>query len=278
MTEPDKRLNAYRADVADARLKGRVTAERFSEGRVMQVVEPVISVHKEPRFDAMQVSQVLMGEKIRVFVVENGWAFAQAERDSYVGYVRADQLSLLVNEPTHRVSVPSSFLYTSPNIKTQPAVVITLNAEVTVTVGIEKFATISDGRLIYAPHLKPIGEFDDDFVAVATMFLNTPYYWGGKSATGLDCSGLVQLALEACGTPCPRDTDMQENALGTKRNVSDLDGLRRGDLVFWRGHVGIMTDAQTLLHANGHHMLTVAEPLREAVARIETEITSIKRL
>lgn len=281
MSEPDKRLNAYRPDLADARLKGRVTAGHFTEGRIMQVVEPVVSIRKAPRFDSMQVTQALMGERIRVFDIQEGWAFGQLCRDSYVGFASVEALSLILTEPTHRVWAPSTFLYPAANVKSQPAIVITMNAIVQVIAGDENFAQIADGSFVYRAHLRPIGENEVDFVAVAEKFKHVPYYWGGKSVHGLDCSGLVQLSLEACGIACRRDSDMQEESLGSRLMVNDLDGLRRGDLVFWDGHVGIMIDAQTLLHANGHHMQTVAEPLHDAVDRIAATgkpVTSVRRL
>ncbi len=281
MTELDTRLHAYRPDLADSRLRDRVSSERFVDGRRMQVINPVVAVHKTPRFDAMQTSQALMGETLSVFEVQEGWAFVQLERDGYVGYVSAGVLSPDVTAPTHRIAVPSTFIYLTPDIKSQPATAVTMNATVTVTGGDEKFARIASGQFLYRRHLKSVNELEPDHVAVAEMFLHTPYYWGGKSVHGLDCSGLVQLALEACGMNCPRDTDMQEESLGTKLQVNDLDGLSRGDIVFWKGHAGIMTDGRTLLHANGHHMTTLTEPLREAVNRIAANgnhVTSVKRL
>ncbi len=141
----------------------------------------------------------------------------------------------------------------------------------------KNFRRLSNGKYVFTEHVKPLNKFESDFVNVAEKFLDVPYYWGGKTAQGLDCSGLVQTSLEVCGISSPRDTDMQETQLGQKLMVNDLDGLHRGDLVFWKGHVGIMTDQKTLLHANGYHMMTVKEPLAEAVARIADPITSIKR-
>lgn len=280
MTSLDSRLNAVRPDLADARLQGRIEAACYAEGHAMQVAEPVISVHKAPRFDGMQLTQALLGETLRVFDEQEGWAWVQLDADGYVGYVAANSLTARIGSPTHRVAVPSTFFYPAPNLKTQPAVTGTLNARVAVTGGDGKFARLSDGRFAFAAHLKPIGQPEADFVAVAEMFRHVPYYWGGKSVHGLDCSGLVQLSLEACGIAAPRDSDMQEAQLGTALEIDGLEGLRRGDLVFWNGHVGIMTDAHTLLHANGHHMMVVAEPLRDAVERIAASygrITSIRR-
>lgn len=281
MTHLDPRLHAYRADLADAGLAGRVEAGRFIAPKLMQVVEPVVSVHKAPRFDAMQLTQALLGETVKLFHEEEGWAFIQLVRDGYVGYVNTPALSPSIVEPTHRVAVPSTFIYPDASLKTQPAELITLNAQVSVLEESGSYSRLSNGSFAFTDHLKSVTTVEDDFVAVATMFRHVPYYWGGKSALGLDCSGLVQVALEACGVPALRDSDMQEASLGHQLTVNDLDHLKRGDLVFWKGHVGIMTDEHTLLHANGHHMMVVAEPLKDAVERIAArygEITSIRRI
>jgi len=281
MTTLDPRLHAYRADLADAALRGRVEARRFVEPRLMQVVEPLVTVHKAPRFDAMQLTQALFGETVKFFAEEEGWAWVQLAHDGYVGYVNGNALSAAPVAPTHRVAVPSSFMYPEASLKSQPAVPLTLNAKVAVTGENGAYAQLSNGRFMFMAHLKPATAFEPDFVAVAEMFRHVPYYWGGKSVQGLDCSGLVQLALEACGKPALRDSDMQERTLGEQLMCNDLDGLRRGDLVFWNGHVGIMTDDRTLLHANGHHMMVVAEPLKDAVDRIAArygQITGIRRL
>ncbi|MFT3989167.1 C40 family peptidase [Aestuariivirga sp.] len=277
----DKRLNAYRPDLADIRLKGQVDARDFVEGQPRQVVVPLVPIHRGPQGDAMQLSQGLLGETLRVFEERDGWAFAQFDRDGYVGYVRRSALSETITPPTHRVAVRSTFLYPAASIKTQPAMAVSLNAAVTVTGHDGKFAALADGRFVIAAHLAAVDQWAEDYVAVAQQFHHVPYYWGGKTAEGLDCSGLVQVALEAAGKPALRDSDMQEKSLGQKLMVNGFDGLKRGDLVFWEGHVGIMTDAETLLHANGHHMMVVEEPLRDAVDRIAatgSPVTSIRRL
>jgi cell wall-associated NlpC family hydrolase len=277
----DPRLHAFRADLADIRLKGSIEAARFAEGALRQVSAPVAAAHREPRADAMQTTQALMGERCRVFESREGWAWAQLETDGYVGYIAEANLSGSIVEPTHRVAVLSTFLFPAANIKSQPATSVPMNAKVTVIGGDGRFAKLASGDFIIAAHLKPVAEHESDFIAIAARFLHVPYLWGGKSAAGVDCSGLLQVALEASGIPCPRDTDMQEKALGRAVLANDLDSLKRGDLVFWKGHAGFMADPATLLHANGHHMQTVMEPLREAVARIKNtagEITAIKRL
>lgn len=281
MKKFDPRLHAYRSDLADIALAGKVEADRFVEPRPMQVIEPVVTLHKAPRFDAMQLTQALLGEQVKLFHEEEGWAWIQLVKDGYVGYVNGNALSPHIMAPTHRVAVPSTFMYPEANLKTLPAVPLTLNAQLAVTGESGAFSQLANGRFVFTAHIRRVVDAGSDFVEVAEMFRHVPYYWGGKSVQGLDCSGLVQLSLEACGMQVLRDSDMQESTLGEKLLVNDLDSLRRGDLVFWNGHVGIMTDETTLLHANGHHMMVVAEPLKDAVDRIAArygQLTSIRRI
>jgi cell wall-associated NlpC family hydrolase len=276
----DPRLHAVRPGLADVRL-GHGAAQRLVEGELRQVAAPILSLHREPRFDARLDTQALMGERVRVFDSEEGWAWLQLEGDNYVGYAAQDDLAVLGEAPTHRIAVPSTFMFPAPDIKSQPVVTLTMNARVAVKAVDERFAQLVNGRFVALSHLKPLGERETDFVAVAEAFRHVPYLWGGKSVLGLDCSGLVQLSLEAAGITSPRDSDMQEESLGHGLAKDDLGHLRRGDLVFWDGHVGIMSDERMLLHANGHFMQVTVEPLATAVERIARRhggITSIKRL
>ncbi|MGE0241474.1 MAG: C40 family peptidase [Parvibaculaceae bacterium] len=281
MNKIDPRLNALRADIADARLAAMAKNVRLVEGEVREVAVPLLSLRREARFDARLDTQALLGERVRVFDSHEGWAWLQLETDSYVGYAAQDDLALPQGGPTHRIAVPATFMFPAPDIKSQPVVTLTMNAKVPVVGGDERFAHLANGRFVIARHLKPLSESEPDFVAVAEAYLHVPYLWGGKSVLGIDCSGLVQLALEASGRACPRDSDMQEAQLGRALPKDDLTSLERGDLVFWDDHVGIMSDAQTLLHANGHHMQVIREPLFAAVERIARRhgrITAIKRL
>ncbi len=277
MPDLDNRLHAYRPDLADVKLRGRTDAKKFVEGVTMEVVVPVAAIHREASSTSMQSTQALFGEKLTAFEITDSWIWCQLERDSYVGYIAKSSVSNDLTKPTHRVSVPSTFLYPVPDIKSQTPVNLPMNARLQILASEEKFSRLSNGNYVFAKHVRPLEEFESDFVNVAEKFLDVPYYWGGKTAQGLDCSGLVQTSLEVCGISSPRDTDMQETQLGQNLLINDLDGLRRGDLVFWKGHVGIMLDQKILLHANGYHMMTVKEPLAEAVARIADPITSIRR-
>jgi cell wall-associated NlpC family hydrolase len=281
MNKIDPRLNAVRGDIADVRLAAVARGARLVEGEVREVVVPLLSVYREPRFDARLDTQGLMGERARVFDVQEGWAWLQLENDGYVGYAAWDDLALPQAANTHRIAVPSTFMFPAPDIKSQPVVTVTMNARVAVIGGDDRFAHLADGLFVTARHLKPVDESEPDFVSVAEAYLRVPYLWGGKSALGIDCSGLVQLSLEAAGQASPRDSDMQEAQLGRALPKDDLAGLRRGDLVFWEDHVGIMADARMLLHANGHFMQVTHEPLLTAVERIAKRhgrVTAIKRL
>jgi cell wall-associated NlpC family hydrolase len=281
MFKLDKRLNAIRHDMADLRLKGKFDAKVFREGSLMQMIAPIATLHRAPAENAPQETQVLMGEILRVFDVEDGWAWVQLQRDNYVGYIPQHHLGAKIHTATHHVIVPSTPLYIKPDIKTQPVQFLPMNAQLSVTAGDDKFYEIATGGFVFAAHIAPLTKLQTDFVGVAEQFLHAPYYWGGKSSHGIDCSGLVQTALHACGQHCPRDADMQENDLGSPLLINNLDGLKRGDLVFWEGHVGIMRDETTLLHASGHQMLVVSELLQVADERTKAtgkEISSIHRL
>jgi cell wall-associated NlpC family hydrolase len=276
MTTLDKRLHAFRADLADETLLGKCDSTTFAKGVLMQCAQPVAAVRRAASGDAMQLTQMLWGESVKVFERKNGWAWVQLQRDGYVGYVEGSALAEVAESSSHRLLVRSSHLYPAPDLKTQPAVAIPMGAELAPSEVTGDYVKLTSGHFIYATHLNSAQP--TDFVSVAEQFLHTPYLWGGKTVWGLDCSGLVQVSLHAIGKDCLRDSDMQEQSLGI---AIGQDHLQRGDLVFWKGHVGIMQDAITLLHANGHHMMVVSEPLKTAVDRIATRgshVTSVKRL
>lgn len=280
----DRRLTAVRPDLAAASLKGKVDAPRFADGERMVIFNGDADLRREPVPDAMLDTQALHGEIVTVYDQdEDGWSWVQLERDSYVGYLHSAALTRDLAAPTHRVRVLRTFSYGGPSIKVLPIATLSMNSRVTIIGQKDHFAITHRGHFVFADHLMSVDQTESDFVAVAEQFLGAPYFWGGKTSLGLDCSGLVQNALEAFGHVTPRDTDMQEKALGTALAITDdLSGLKRGDLIFWKGHVGIMRDASEMIHASGHHMLVVSEPLRVARDRIVAKgagpMTSVKRL
>ncbi|MEP0707565.1 MAG: C40 family peptidase [Parvibaculum sp.] len=280
---PDHRLNAYREDLAAAHLRGEVRAERFAEGVDRRVVAPVLPLLRRPESGAPMDTQLLYGETFRVYEEKNGWAWGQAVLDDYVGYVEAKELVSRPAKPTHIVAALRTFIYPKPDLKTRPAVPLSMNAKLKVVGARGNFSEIEGGGWVFTAHLASVGSYVRDFVSVAEEFAGVPYLWGGRDSLGLDCSGLVQMALERAGISSLRDTDMQETALGESLpEPIDFTSLRRGDLVFWKGHVGIMVDAERMIHANGFHMSVAVERLDIAMSRIARSdaghVTSIKRL
>lgn len=275
----DPRLHAFRPEIAAAHLRGQVEAQRFVEAVRHQVIEPIADLRRAPSHEAPLDTQVLLGEHMMVYeTTEEGWVWGQLEADGYVGWVSANALAAPGPGPTHKVAVPRTLCFPGPDIKLPPVNALPMGAQLAIVRQDERFAVSAAGWHLPVVHLAPLKAKQPDFVAVAEQFLHTPYLWGGKSSLGVDCSGLVQVSLQAAGLPCPRDSDMQELALGTP---SSLSQLRRGDLVFWKGHVAVARDGATLIHANAHAMSVAVEPLAAAITRIKTaggEVTGVKRL
>ncbi|HTZ66873.1 MAG TPA: NlpC/P60 family protein [Roseiarcus sp.] len=278
----DPRLTPARADLAAERLRGLVDAPRYAKGRRMRIVAASAPLRRSPQADASLETEALHGESVRVYDEQDGWAWAQLDRDLYVGYLPTAALGA-PTEPSHRVAALRTHAYPDRAIKLPPRMALSLGAQLRIVADEGDFAVTGDGLYLWSRHLAEIGAREADPVAVAELFLETPYLWGGRTSEGIDCSGLVQTALTAAGVASPRDTDMMEATLGQPTAIDDPEApLARGDLVFWKGHIGVMRDPVTLLHANGWHMKTVSEPLQQARDRIAAngggEITSVKRL
>ncbi|MGQ3210082.1 MAG: C40 family peptidase [Shinella sp.] len=267
---PDRRLNAYRPDLADEALRGTVTADRYVTGTPARVVLPVAALRPRPESSAGIDTELLFGEVVRVLDRADGWAWVKSDFDGYVGYLPDTALDVGNAAATHVVAVPRTFAYSGPDLKTPAAFALSIGSRLTVIGESEtrgtRYLTLVSGQSVVAGHCLAVGETaGDDYVAIASRFLETPYLWGGRSGFGLDCSALVQLSMMMTGRTAPRDSDMQAAGLGTR---IERDALRRGDLVFWKGHVAIMEDEKTILHANGHTMSVAREGLDAAIERI----------
>lgn len=273
----DSRLILARDGIAARSLEGVVPAERYVATTTHQLVAPFAALRRSASLDSEQLDQVLFGETFEVLQVADGWAFGQAQRDGYVGYVELAALAAPGPRPTHTVRALRTYGYAAPSIKTAPSGLYSMNALLAVEGREGRFVKTPAGWFI-EDHLAPLDRPEVDFVSVAEQFVGTPYLWGGRTSLGLDCSGLVQQALYATGRACPRDSD-QQAALGA---AIAPDRLRRGDLVFWRGHVAIMLDATDIIHANGARMAVTVEPLAQAMARTRAtggrEPTAYRRL
>ncbi len=272
----DPRLVAARLDLAAASLRGKVTAERFAEAQPRRVIEPAVALRKAPEAGRALETELVHGEIFDVYEFRGGWAWGQARRDRYVGYVPEKALSSALPAATYRVTALRGFLYPGPGIKTTPLGFLPFGAEVAVE-GVEGgFSRLAEG-FIFSGHLAPIDFLEKDPVSVAERFLGIPYLWGGKSSLGLDCSALVQTACHACGIVAPRDSDMQEGALGDRIEIpNDPAHYRRGDLLFWPGHVAMARGDGTMIHATAFSMNVIIESLADALARIEAQGTPLR--
>ncbi len=259
----DRRIHAYRPDLAAAKLQGRVEALRFAPGEAASVAVGRASLRAEPSFKAAQDSELLHGERVTVYERKDGWAWVQAANDDYVGYVREDHLTAPFE--THlQIAALMTPVFPAADVKAPVKDMLPMTAEVNLLTQLGDFILIAPDSWVHRHHVAMLDEVQSDYVAVAESFFGVPYVWGGKTFAGLDCSGLVQTALASAGIRSPRDTDMME------RHFPDSGPeLERGDLVFWNGHVGIMLDEQRLLHANAFHMMVAIEPLADAAMRIE---------
>ncbi len=274
MSGLDKRLNAYRPDLADMRLAELVSATKFVSGRLMQISDPVADIRREPRPDAPVDSQGLYGEKVLVFEDREGWCWVQLQTDGYVGYMAHNALTSRLSSATHIVSVPRTFLYPGPDMKYPVTTALSMGAGLCVTGEAEtrgtKYLKLASGESIIASHTIMADARPSDPVAVALRLLETPYLWGGRSGFGIDCSGLVQLSHALCGRALSRDSDMLRDGAGAHiGHGADHPPLKRGDLVFWKGHVAMMIDETNIIHASGHTMSVVREGFTDAVKRIE---------
>jgi cell wall-associated NlpC family hydrolase len=275
----DPRLTPARPDLAAKYLEGKVKAARFVAGEEFEIIDCLAPLRREPSSDAELSTQGLKGERVTIYDRNGeGWAWGQLNSDGYVGWLPERALAKPFAPPTHKVTALLTFAFAGPSIRLPPTATLPLGAKLAVRDDDGAFAVTHEGWYVPRQHLGTLDMSESDFVAVAERFAGTPYLWGGKTSLGIDCSGLVQVALNAAGIGCPRDSDMQEEALG--RALAPAEVLRRGDLIFWEGHVAIVRDAETIVHANAYHMATAVENTRAAIARIEaagSEVTSIKR-
>ncbi|MFN6951536.1 MAG: NlpC/P60 family protein [Albidovulum sp.] len=260
----DRRLTPANGRVAHISLKGRLEAGRYVAGEPARIAVPLTDLLARP--DGPRDRQVLMGERVTVLDRHAGFAFVQARKDGYCGYLPETVLGG-DREATHWVAAPATHLYREPNLKTPEVACLTMGARLTIVAEHPRFLETLDGLFVPRPHLRPVGDWAADPATVAESFLGTPYLWGGNSRSGIDCSGLVQAALLACGIPCPGDSDLQEAVVGEP--LPEAAPLRRGDLLFWKGHVAMAVSPDRLIHANGFHMAVGYEDAAEAIARIE---------
>lgn len=260
----DRRLTFANERVAHIALKGQIAAPTYAEAMPNEVAVPIVDLLRAP--NGPRERQLLLGDSFDVIERREGFAFGRAGKDGYCGYIPDTSLCAPTNV-THWIASPASHLYSEPRAQAPQSVGVSFASRLAVLGQSGAFAETPHG-FIPACHLQPLGKWYNDAVEVAGLFLGTPYLWGGNGHSGVDCSGLVQLSLLACGRACPGDSDMQQG-LGVELPAEAP--LQRGDLLFWKGHVAMMVDAELMIHATGAFMATVVEPAAVAIARIRDE-------
>jgi cell wall-associated NlpC family hydrolase len=251
--------------VAHLSLRGQVEAERFVPGEPARVAVPLADILDAP--GGRRQRQVLRGDRVLVLDRDAGFAFVQSARNGYCGYLSEAALGP-DRQATHWVAAPATHLYPEASLKSREIAALSLGARLTVTGTEGRFARTDTGEFVPEMHLRRIGDWAADPVTVAESLMGTPYLWGGNSRWGIDCSGLVEAAMAACGRPCPGDSDLQAAGLGIL--IPDGEPLQRGDVVFWRGHAALVAGPDLIVHATGHAMAVIHEGLAAAMTRIET--------
>jgi cell wall-associated NlpC family hydrolase len=261
----DPRITPAREDLAASWLKERVKADRYIEPARQSIIVPIANIYRSPDSNQVIETQFLFGEPVDVLEVKGDWAWVQSARDSYVGYTAATNIKASKSgdsSPTHRVSNISAFVYPEATIKATPLMSLSYGSLIRVTEEKPDLCKLATGGYIPTSLIASIDFHADEIIAEAFRFLGTPYLWGGKSSQGLDHSSLVQLVLQANNYQCPRDSDLQEKQMG---RPIDRDAVQAGDLVFFRGHVGLMVDDSTIIHANDRAMAVSIDDLDEYV-------------
>lgn len=263
MTDP--RLLFALPEIAHISLRGRVPARQFAGGALHKVVCTTAGLYATLDGTVLQ-REILYGHRVRSLPYGDAHrVFARDETTGYVGFVSRQQLGSWT-APTHRVATRATFAFTAPDFKSSVAMQMSLGAHLHIVDVTDRYSRTVDGQYVMSDHLVPIDQPEQDAAAVAERCIGAPYLWGGNSSFGLDCSGLISLALGTCGRLMPGDSDLQQTAFGPP--LPDATPFQRGDLLFWKGHVAMMCDADTLIHANAHHMAVTCEPVQSATQRI----------
>lgn len=276
----DPREHPFRADLAASYLEGKVDAPRFVDGEMHKVAVGVLPLHREPDAGSGRDSELLFGERFMVYDHACDWVWGQNQTDGYVGYALAEALSPDDGAPTHEIVVPRTHAFEKPDLKTRPVALLHMTSRVEVDDEAGDYCRVDAGGWVPRRHLARIGQADTDIVETARRFMHTPYLWGGRSSLGMDCSALVQFALIRAGRSAPRDSDQQERSIGAVVD-GGVEAAVPGDLLYLKGHVVMLAEPNSVIHANAHHMAVAKEPLGgflERMTGLGLAVTTVRRV
>ncbi|MEH6630537.1 MAG: NlpC/P60 family protein [Halopseudomonas aestusnigri] len=276
----DPRLHPIRDDLTAEYLREKVTCNKYSQGQAAQVIVGKSSLRRSPEDGSPLDSELLFGEKLTVYDERNGWAWVQNAKDSYVGYIHSADISKEIRPTTHRIQALRTYVFPKPDMKCPPIDLLSIESAISIVQIEGNYSQIQGGGWVYSAHIMSQDIAATDHVSIARRFLGTPYLWGGKTSVGIDCSGLIQVSLSACGITAQRDASMQEKTLGIPVNSEQTT---EGDLIYWSGHVAIALDNKMAIHATANSMDVMIEPIAHITERVEMEtggtgITAIKRV
>ena len=248
----------------------------------MNIIKSSTFMKLEPFVNSPLETECLFGETVEVLDEDLDWVYCKLITDNYHGWVKKNNIAKF-KKATHRVFNIRTFIYNDADLKSNIALYLPMGANLVVEKIYSEWAKIIylvDERIkvgyVPAQHIVELQHKVSDWVAIAQSLEGTPYNWGGRDTIGLDCSALLQLTYQTYGQAIGRNTSDQVKL--DKPIIDNISDLKRGCVIFWKGHVGIMINKVNCIHANAFHMKTVTEPLIDIICRMDKKLQVVKMM